>query len=51
MFLGVNALISRIEAANQAVKSAGKSYQAMKRSFELGIATVSEVLDEQKIIF
>ena len=49
MFLGVNAMISRIEAANQAVKSAGKSNQAMKRSFELGIATVSEVLDEQKL--
>jgi outer membrane protein len=49
MFLGVNALISRIEATNQAVKSAGKSNQAMKRSFELGIATVSEVLDEQKL--
>ena len=47
LFLSVNGLISRIEAANQAVKSAGKSNQAMKRSFELGIATVSEVLDEQ----
>ena len=47
MFLGVNGMTSRIEAANQAVKSAGKSNQAMKRSFELGIATVSEVLDEQ----
>ena len=49
MFLGVNGMISRIDAANQAVKSAGKSNQAMKRSFELGIATVSEVLDEQKL--
>ena len=49
MFLGVNALISRIEATNQAVKSAGKSNQAMKRSFELGIATVTEVLDQQKL--
>ena len=47
MFLGVNGMISRVEAANQAVKSAGKSNQAMKRSFELGIATVSEVLDDQ----
>mgnify|MGYP006088005381 FL=1 len=47
MFLGVNGMISRIDAANQAVKSAGKSNQAMKRSFELGIATVSEVLDDQ----
>ena len=47
MFLGVNGTISRVEAANQAVKSAGKSNQAMKRSFELGIATVSAVLDEQ----
>ena len=46
-FLAVNAMISRIEAANQAVNSAGKSNQAMKRSFELGIVTVSEVLDEQ----
>tara|TARA_B100000795_G_scaffold266933_1_gene250909 strand:+ start:2293 stop:3549 length:1257 start_codon:yes stop_codon:yes gene_type:complete len=49
MFLGVNGMISRIEAANQAVKSAGKSNQAMKRSFELGIATVTEVLDEQHL--
>ena len=48
-FLGVNAMISRIEAANQAVKSAGKSNQAMKRSFELGIATVSEVMDDQHL--
>ena len=47
MFLGVNGTISRVEAANQAVKSAGKSNQAMQRSFELGIATVSAVLDEQ----
>ena len=49
LFLSVNGLISRIEAANQAVKSAGKSNQAMKRSFELGIATVSEVMDDQHL--
>ena len=49
MFLGVNGMVRRIDAATQAVKSAGKSNQAMKRSFELGIATVSEVLDAQQL--
>lgn len=47
-FSGVNAVVRRIEAADKARESAGKSYQAMNRSFELGIATVSEVLDVQK---
>tara|TARA_B100000795_G_scaffold63217_1_gene42623 strand:+ start:4266 stop:5519 length:1254 start_codon:yes stop_codon:yes gene_type:complete len=47
-FLVVNALAQRIEATNKAVESAEKSSQAMNRSFELGIATVSQVLDAQK---
>tara|TARA_B110000037_G_C17064324_1_gene483168 strand:- start:139 stop:1437 length:1299 start_codon:yes stop_codon:yes gene_type:complete len=47
-FLVVNALARRIEATNKAVESAEKSSQAMNRSFELGIATVSQVLDAQK---
>lgn len=48
MFLSVNAMVRRIEAADKAIKSAKKSYQAMNKSFELGIATVSEVLDTQQ---
>jgi outer membrane protein len=47
MFLSVNAMVRRIEAADKAIKSAKKSYQAMNNSFELGIATVSDVLDTQ----
>jgi|TARA_B110001469_G_C9629203_1_gene314513 outer membrane protein len=47
-FLVVNALARRIEAANKAAESAKKAYQATNRSFELGIATVSQVLDAQK---
>ena len=47
-FLVVNALSRRIEAVSKEVESAQKSSQAMNRSFELGIATVSQVLDAQK---
>ncbi len=47
-FLVVNAVARKIEAANKVVESAKKSYQATNRSFELGIATVTEVLDAQK---
>ncbi len=46
-FLRVNAIARRVQAANKARESARKSYQAMNRSFELGIATISEVLDAQ----
>jgi outer membrane protein len=49
MFLGLNAIITRIEAAKQAVKSSRKSYKAMKRSFELEIATVTDLLEEQRL--
>tara|TARA_B110001469_G_C9647911_1_gene328728 strand:- start:3174 stop:4472 length:1299 start_codon:yes stop_codon:yes gene_type:complete len=47
VFLGVNAIVRRVEAADKARDSAKKSYQAINRSFELGIATVSEVLTIQ----
>tara|TARA_B110000238_G_scaffold201202_1_gene256063 strand:+ start:4383 stop:5684 length:1302 start_codon:yes stop_codon:yes gene_type:complete len=46
-FLGVNAIARRVHATNKARQSARKSYQAMNRSFELGIATISDVLDAQ----
>jgi outer membrane protein len=49
MFLSVNAMVRRIEASEKAIISADKSYQAMSRSFELGIATVSDVLDAQQV--
>jgi len=49
MFLGVNAMVRRIEAANKSIKSAQKSYQAMNKSFQLGIAVVSDVLDAQQV--
>ena len=48
-FLVVNALARRIESTNKSVESAKKSYQAMNRSFELGIADVSQVLDAQQV--
>lgn len=48
MYLGVNAMVRRTEAAVKAIDSAKKSYQAMNKSFELGIATVSDVLDAQQ---
>ena len=48
MFLFVNAAARRIEANNKAIKSAKKSYQAMNRSFELGIATVAQLLVVQE---
>tara|TARA_B110000238_G_scaffold197002_1_gene238753 strand:- start:754 stop:2055 length:1302 start_codon:yes stop_codon:yes gene_type:complete len=47
-FLVVNAMVRRTEAADKAIKSTRKSYQAMNKSFELGIATVSEVLLAQQ---
>ncbi len=49
MFIGVNALVRRIEAAKKSIESAQKSYQAMNKSFSLGIATVSDVLDAQQV--
>ena len=48
MFLHVNATARRIEATNKAIKSAQKAYQSMNRSFELGIATVSQLLIARK---
>jgi outer membrane protein len=49
LFLGVKAVTRRIEATKKAISSAEKSYQAMNKSFELGISTVSDVLDAQQV--
>ena len=46
-FLVVNALARRVQAAIISVESAKKNYQAMNKSFELGISTVAQVLDAQ----
>lgn len=46
-FLLVNALVRRVKAATISVESAQKAYQAMNRSFELGISTVTQVLNAQ----
>tara|TARA_B100000795_G_scaffold89878_1_gene65408 strand:- start:1111 stop:2367 length:1257 start_codon:yes stop_codon:yes gene_type:complete len=46
-FLKVNALARRVQAAIISVESAKKNYQAMNKSFELGISTVAQVLDAQ----
>ncbi len=45
----VKALVRRIQASKKAVKSAGKSSQAMDKSFLLNIATVTDVLDAKQL--
>jgi outer membrane protein len=49
-YLGVNAVVRRLTALNKAVESAEKANQAMDKSFKLGIATVSDILDAQQAL-
>lgn len=45
--LQANANVRRIRASEKAVGSAAKSAEAMRRGFELGATTISDVLDAQ----
>ena len=48
-FQRVDGLSRRIKANKKAVESARKSYEAMDKSFNLMIATVTDVLDAQQV--
>ncbi|AFJ03425.1 type I secretion outer membrane protein, TolC family [Methylophaga frappieri] len=48
MFFGMRSTLRQIEATDKAITSASKSLEAMNRGFELGMSTISDVLDAQK---
>lgn len=47
-YLGINSQLKRIEATKQVVNSSEKAEQARTRSFELGVGTISDVIDAKR---